>query len=87
MFGSKTLTEHSFRGLIGLSAFGAAIALSSESVLYPALLLPIGLYALRGCPMCWLVGLGETVRAKLSGRPSRATCVDGSCSIGQSRTG
>jgi hypothetical protein len=34
----------------------------------------------RGCPMCWTVGLIETVLArKTGGGPISRTCIDGSC--------
>ncbi|WP_338700711.1 hypothetical protein V2W30_27645 [Streptomyces sp. Q6] len=41
------------------------------------LLAPLGLFALRGCPMCWVIGLAETVSA---GR-LRRSCAEGSCEL------
>jgi hypothetical protein len=79
MFASKTLVEHLARGFVGLGALWLAWRLTDESLLFAVVLLPVALFALRGCPMCWLMGLGETLLAKLSGRSARATCIDGSC--------
>ena len=79
MFASKTLTEHLARGVVGLGAFALALMLANTSVLFPIVLLPLGLFALRGCPLCWTMGLGETLLAKLSGRPVDGACVDGQC--------
>ena len=65
MFASKSLAEHLFRGLAGLLAIATAvvmartpgIAATSGSV---ALAL-LGLFLLRGCPVCWTVGLGQII--------------------------
>jgi len=46
-----------------------------------ALLLPLGLVALRGCPMCWTMGLFETIAHKVRGPAVPAPCIDGSCAI------
>ena len=78
MFASKTLTEHLARGLLGLAAIGLALAFADTN-LVPLVLVPVALLALRGCPMCWLMGLGETLAAKLSGRSAEGACVDGRC--------
>ena len=87
VFASKSLREHFARGVIGiaclylgyklagpgqsLAAFGAAIVLFGLS-----------LWALRGCPVCWTVGLINTVagllhrkqQAKLSSSEGPLTC-------------
>src|SRR6185369_7770886 len=61
MFASKSLVEHLARGLIGLGAFVVATFLASDQPWLAVAALPIGLFALRGCPSCWLLGLVETV--------------------------
>jgi hypothetical protein len=78
MFASKTLAEHLVRGAIGIGA--VVVVLYVSSTLPPWLdiagrivLTLTALLALRGCPMCWLMGLFET----LMGR--QRSCVDGSC--------
>jgi hypothetical protein len=77
MFGSKTLLGHLVRGIIG---GGALYAVVTYYPLYgwPLLLLmPIVLFALKGCPLCWLTGLIETMVK----RDKKHMCVDGSCTL------
>ncbi|MET9514834.1 hypothetical protein [Streptomyces sp. NPDC002994] len=39
--------------------------------------LPLGVLALRGCPMCWTIGLMQTIsRGRL-----RRSCEDGQCEL------
>jgi len=76
MFASKSLVEHLARGLIGLGAFVVATFLASDQPWLAVAALPIGLFALRGCPSCWLLGLVETV---VFGRAKASACIDGSC--------
>jgi len=60
MFASKTVPLHLLRGVGGFTAFGLAL-FTAPWGWPPFLLLPLGLVLLRGCPMCWLVGLFETI--------------------------
>lgn len=85
MFASRTLTEHLARGAIGIGATTYAAIHAEESLAYPFVLLPIAFLALRGCPMCWLVGLVQTIVATLRGRPASGACIDGTCGVGASR--
>ncbi|MET9736301.1 hypothetical protein ABZZ79_38480 [Streptomyces sp. NPDC006458] len=80
-FASATVPRHLARGAAGFGALAGSLALLP--VVGPAslLLAPIGLIALRGCPMCWAIGLVETVSA---GRLSRS-CVDGRCELTRER--
>lgn len=79
MFESKGVVEHLARGVLGIGALALAISLPSLHVGWALLLVALGLVALRGCPLCWTLGLVQTVQAKLHGRPSDGACVDGSC--------
>ena len=79
MFASASIIEHLARGLIGLGAFWATIAWSETHPWLVLLTLPVALLALRGCPMCWTVGLAETLYARIRGRPADGACADGSC--------
>lgn len=79
MFASKTIIEHLVRGALGIGAFAAAAALAPAHPILALSLLPMGLVALRGCPMCWTVGLVQTIVARARGRSTAALCVDGSC--------
>ena len=81
MFASRSISEHLLRGVLGIGA--VLVVMSSPAIEMPAwldltgrVLLGIAaLLLLRGCPMCWLQGLVETIIAR---RRIRA-CVDGSC--------
>lgn len=61
MFASKNIYEHILRGIIGIGAFYIA---STQQHLIGAAVLPlilIALLAFRGCPMCWVTGLFQTI--------------------------
>lgn len=59
LFASASVGEHLLRGLIGLVLVAAGLALASWSA-WALLMLPLGVVAWRGCPTCWLLGLGAT---------------------------
>ena len=65
LFASKSIIEHVVRGAVGIGAFyGTAWALTltgNFAFLATAGFLAIGLFALRGCPFCWSIGLINTV--------------------------
>jgi hypothetical protein len=81
MFASKSLLEHLARGTAGLGALVAAVALAPAWPWLSLVLLPLALVALRGCPMCWTVGLIQTVHARLQRKPTRGLCIDGACAL------
>jgi len=63
MFASRTIVAHLMRG--GIAAALIAWAVLNQSS-HPALAIAAGVMAvaaMRGCPMCWTVGLVETVSA------------------------
>ncbi|MFD7733882.1 hypothetical protein ACFV6F_26325 [Kitasatospora phosalacinea] len=74
---SATLPRHLLRGAAGFGAIGAGPALLPVVGLSALLLVPVGLFVLRGCPMCWTIGLLQTLSR---GRLQRS-CADGRCSI------
>jgi hypothetical protein len=74
-FAGASLAGHLTRGAIGFGLLASALALTPSTGPAVLLLAPVGLLALRGCPMCWTVGLIETISA---GR-SRRTCTNGGC--------
>ncbi|WP_329595683.1 hypothetical protein OG195_43360 (plasmid) [Streptomyces sp. NBC_01362] len=80
-FASGTVPRHLARGAVGFGALAGSLALLP--VVGPAslLLAPVGLVALRGCPMCWVIGLVETVSA---GR-LRRSCSEGRCELNRAR--
>ncbi|MBP7648619.1 MAG: hypothetical protein KA085_17190 [Phenylobacterium sp.] len=65
MFASKSITEHLVRGAVGLAGVSAAIVLAPVPgpgpIAASVVLVIIALIALRGCPVCWTVGLVQTL--------------------------
>lgn len=80
MFASRTVAEHLARGALGLGAFAAAMLLAPSHP-WALALLPLAFVALRGCPMCWTLGLIETLAAKLRGKDPSSSCTDGRCVV------
>jgi hypothetical protein len=61
MFASKTLIEHLARGAVGIGALWYAVTIAA---IHPWGSLALGalvLLAFRGCPICWTIGLIETM--------------------------
>ncbi len=76
-FASASVPRHLARGVVGFGALIASFALIPFLGPVTLLLAPVGLIALRGCPMCWAIGLAETVsRGRL-----RRECTNGSCEL------
>ncbi|MFD3707065.1 hypothetical protein ACFWUP_28340 [Nocardia sp. NPDC058658] len=76
-FASKSMVEHLVRGGLGFGALVGSIALIPVVGVVSLVLLPLGLVALRGCPMCWAIGLMQTLsRGKL-----QRSCEDGQCKL------
>ncbi len=61
LFGNRSLGLHLARGLLGFLCLAIGIAYGRQIGLPAVLLLPAALWAMKGCPTCWLVGLGETL--------------------------
>ncbi|MEV7117128.1 hypothetical protein [Kitasatospora griseola] len=76
-FAAPTLTRHLLRGGLGFGAIAAAFALLPLAGPAALLLAPLGLVALRGCPMCWAIGLAQALSR---GRLQRQ-CRDGQCTL------
>ena len=76
-FASASLLRHLTRGALGFGLLGSAFALTTTFGPTALLLAPLGLFALRGCPMCWTLGLIETISA----RRLQRTCTPGSCEL------
>ena len=66
VFGSKSLIGHLLRGLTGFVAVYWAFTHQSEPAL-SVLAIGAALVLFRGCPVCWTVGLMETIAGKLRG--------------------
>ncbi|MFH8773712.1 hypothetical protein [Streptomyces sp. NPDC017958] len=76
-FASTSLPRHLVRGAVGFGALVGALALMPTVGPVSLVLLPAGLLALRGCPVCWTVGLMQTLSR---GRLQRS-CEDGRCTL------
>jgi nicotinamide riboside transporter PnuC len=64
VFATQTLTGHVIRGAVAFALLYFAI---EQQHLYTAVSLLAGvlaLVAMRGCPVCWTIGLVETIRLK-----------------------
>lgn len=62
-FGNRTIALHLVRGAIGFGAL--ALAVTSVSPWVSVGLIPIALIALKGCPICWTIGLFETIAMRV----------------------
>ncbi|WP_437933800.1 hypothetical protein [Sorangium sp. So ce341] len=87
MFASKSLAAHAARGVIGLGAFAASALLAPDLPWASIALLPVALVALRGCPMCWTVGLIQAAVARARGERPEGVCDDGGCAGGPAGRG
>ena len=68
IFCSRTVTQHALRGAAGLLLLTWAL---SYVALHPILATGAAVLALvawRGCPMCWTIGLLETVVRRVNDR-------------------
>jgi hypothetical protein len=79
MFASKGIIEHLARGAIGIGALIGAVHLAPAYPWLVLIALPVAIFALRGCPTCWTIGLMETIAAKARGRAATGACIDGTC--------
>lgn len=76
-FASSSLPRHLVRGVIGFGSLIGSVAFIPTAGPVSLLLLPVGVLALRGCPMCWTIGLIQTIsRGRL-----QHTCEDGRCKL------
>jgi hypothetical protein len=62
VFASTSLWQHLLRGIVGIGLFVWAVQISGAMPV-PSLGLGIAaLIVLKGCPLCWLIGLFEVVQ-------------------------
>ncbi len=64
LFATQTVTGHLIRGAVAFALLYFAI---QQQHLHPVASLSAGLLALaamRGCPVCWTIGLVETIRQR-----------------------
>jgi hypothetical protein len=65
MFGSKTIAVHLMRGLIAATLIGWALAHQSSDTALAVAAGIVAVVAMRGCPLCWTVGLFETIGQRI----------------------
>jgi hypothetical protein len=61
LFASQSVAVHLIRGVIGIAALGLALSIAKDAPLASVVLALVALLAFRGCPMCWTIGLAETL--------------------------
>ncbi|MCV2360091.1 hypothetical protein LNV08_14020 [Paucibacter sp. TC2R-5] len=61
MFCSSSVSLHLLRGAAAFALIAAALMLKGLGAIGSGLALVGALLLLRGCPMCWLMGLFETI--------------------------
>lgn len=77
MFASRSVAEHLVRGIVGVVAIVLATRLGSWWALP---LVALALWTFRGCPVCWTIGLFETLaravhaRAEVIAKPACPDC-------------
>lgn len=65
VYGNRSLARHLARGAIGVTALALALR-GYDLIGWPALLLlGVTIWMLKGCPICWTIGLFETIAAKV----------------------
>lgn len=64
-FASQTVTRHLLRGAAGLLLLLLAIGQFDTHPVVAVAAAGAAVVALRGCPMCWTVGLIETVARRM----------------------
>jgi hypothetical protein len=75
-FARNSLLEHIARGIVGIGALFLAMQISNSHPVTAMGLGAIMLLAFRGCPVCWTIGLVETIQQRSrqsSGRTDRAS--------------
>ncbi|ABE55914.1 hypothetical protein Sden_2635 [Shewanella denitrificans OS217] len=64
LFASSSLTEHLVRGILGLALLWLAIDIAAEQPWASLGLGVLMIIAFKGCPVCWTIGLFETLYLK-----------------------
>ena len=71
MLATHSLTAHLARGVVGIALLVGAYLTRSSNPLFAIGFAACGLVALRGCPMCWTLGLIELSHQKECSRCSK----------------
>ena len=65
VFGNKTLLLHVVRGVLGFGALAGSLATANTTIWPTLVLMPFALWMFKGCPVCWTIGLFETIALRL----------------------
>ena len=67
-FGNESLSLHIMRGILGFGALYLALT-EYEAIGWPVwLFFGVTVWMLKGCPICWTIGLFETAAYKVLSR-------------------
>ena len=61
MFASKTIAAHLMRGAIAAALIAWAVQHQSSDSVFAVGAGVLAVVAMRGCPLCWMVGFCETI--------------------------
>jgi hypothetical protein len=61
MFASKTVVGHLMRGAIAAALVAWAVLRQSSDPVLAVVAVGLAVFAMRGCPLCWTLGLVETI--------------------------
>lgn len=64
-FASKTVAAHLARGVIAAALITFALLNQSSHPVFAVAAGGLALVAMRGCPLCWTMGLLETIGARI----------------------
>jgi hypothetical protein len=64
LFATQTLTGHVIRGAAAFALLYLAIAQQHSHPVASLMAGVLALVAMRGCPVCWAIGLAETIRLR-----------------------
>ena len=67
-FGNRSIAIHLARGLGGFAALTCALVTMNTNPWPSLVLIPLSLYLLKGCPLCWTIGLFETLAMRFHRR-------------------
>jgi hypothetical protein len=65
MFASKSIVAHILRGVTAAALIVWALDLQSTEPVFALAAGTAAVIAMRGCPLCWMLGLFETISGRL----------------------
>ena len=61
MFASSSIAAHLTRGVVAAALIAWAVLHQSSNPAFAVIAIVLAVVAMRGCPMCWALGLVETL--------------------------